>query len=626
MNDIPRQKLQELIATYSHSLCDEPQRCEALLRDFCGQYRREISVLIGALKEGVVKDLITSLGSITSPSTIPQAILLARLTKRLKDNLALTEEAADWGVQSWALALGVISSTEALGRHIHEVSPPEKPSQLLPLVETVYRFTDQTVPLRDLKLNFKKTFADTPPEPFWYKQETELLKEYIAKTDAKPILLTGYGSFGGTYLAEWAIKKAANELSEQMGVPEETVVIQITADLVGRGTKGLWVQIDQWIIEVWHRKLYRKLKQRFHDTFQQLLNHPIYELQKVIETDQSFGIVVRTPKFGAKVKFPVVELQGDIGSIDGRHERKSERTYEPRPRQEQLFRLLRNLAYALPSEPENGLAKFLSGIRNSGIPYRIVLLLDKINKISDLKYLDELFQIRGVFRVISIIDKYKYNRWTIDEQDRLFLERNFELVKCLPIWDESIAQKFCEHYFDLSKISNDNLFLDFSDGINFFCNGVPGEFLKIINKMRLPQYINESQDDQKQLTLPKDCEMIKQCQLAGKIERHLAKEWEVIMGDFLPTLFPNDIINEQKARARRFLNSLLKSFIMKNVHEITKEQFLNLFLEEFNVFLEEFNVDSSILEKFLPAICDRLISSLTEGKILEIVEARKQDE
>ncbi len=106
MNDLPRQKLQEIIVQYGRSLCDNPQRCEGLLRDFCGQHRKEISALVGAAREGIPAELLSS------QKTVPSEILLARLTKRLQDNLALAEEAARWAVESWALALGVISSAD----------------------------------------------------------------------------------------------------------------------------------------------------------------------------------------------------------------------------------------------------------------------------------------------------------------------------------------------------------------------------------------------------------------------------------------------------------------------------------------------------------------------------------
>ncbi len=102
MNDLPRQQLRKLIATYGRSLCNDPRQCEALLKDFChGQYRREISVLVGALKERVAADLLASQNS------EPHEVLLARLARRLHDNLALADDAALWAVESWALALGV---------------------------------------------------------------------------------------------------------------------------------------------------------------------------------------------------------------------------------------------------------------------------------------------------------------------------------------------------------------------------------------------------------------------------------------------------------------------------------------------------------------------------------------
>lgn len=106
MNNIPRQQLYQLIATYGHSLCDDPRRCEALLKDLCAQYRPEVSVLVGALKEKVAAELLAS------QKNVPQTVLLARLTKRIRENLALTEDAAKWAVESWALALGVIPNTD----------------------------------------------------------------------------------------------------------------------------------------------------------------------------------------------------------------------------------------------------------------------------------------------------------------------------------------------------------------------------------------------------------------------------------------------------------------------------------------------------------------------------------
>lgn len=106
MNDLPRQKLRELITKHGHALCDDPRLCEALLRDFCGQYRREIFILVSALKDGVANELLKSQNS------VPQGLVIARLSKRLQDDLGMTEESALWTVNSWDLALGVIAQPQ----------------------------------------------------------------------------------------------------------------------------------------------------------------------------------------------------------------------------------------------------------------------------------------------------------------------------------------------------------------------------------------------------------------------------------------------------------------------------------------------------------------------------------
>jgi Holliday junction DNA helicase RuvB len=99
--DIAREKLQQLIARFGHDLCNDARRCEALLRDVCADRKREIFVLVNAARERVGHDLLEL------SSGVPVDILLARLTKRLEENLGLPEPLARWGVESWAIALGV---------------------------------------------------------------------------------------------------------------------------------------------------------------------------------------------------------------------------------------------------------------------------------------------------------------------------------------------------------------------------------------------------------------------------------------------------------------------------------------------------------------------------------------
>lgn len=108
MNNQPRETLLYIIQTYGRQICDDPRRCEGLLLDLAGQHRREVKVLIAALQERAAADLMRVSDS------IPVSMLLAQLTTRLRDNVAMAEDAARWVVESWALALGVISEADPL--------------------------------------------------------------------------------------------------------------------------------------------------------------------------------------------------------------------------------------------------------------------------------------------------------------------------------------------------------------------------------------------------------------------------------------------------------------------------------------------------------------------------------
>jgi len=130
MNDAPRQTLRGLIARHGPGLCSDARRCEGLLRDLCGEHRREINILVGALRERVPLDLLAGRNS------APTGLLLSRLARRLEDQLALTADASRWAVDSWALALGIVSDVELgemKGRRDEaapprvEVTPPPAP-------------------------------------------------------------------------------------------------------------------------------------------------------------------------------------------------------------------------------------------------------------------------------------------------------------------------------------------------------------------------------------------------------------------------------------------------------------------------------------------------------------------
>lgn len=106
MNNFPRQTLRRILTKYGREICSDAGRCEALLNDLCGEYRREINVLVNALEERVPLDLLAA------AKTNPPELLFTKLEKRLEEQIAMTPEAARWAVHSWALALDVVTEAE----------------------------------------------------------------------------------------------------------------------------------------------------------------------------------------------------------------------------------------------------------------------------------------------------------------------------------------------------------------------------------------------------------------------------------------------------------------------------------------------------------------------------------
>jgi len=104
MNPIARQKLVELVARFGSDICDDPRRCEALLRDLCGdQHQREVFVLVAAVKIRAASELASG------ASGVPVEVLIGRLSDRLHNTLGFREDLARWSIESWAFALGTLT-------------------------------------------------------------------------------------------------------------------------------------------------------------------------------------------------------------------------------------------------------------------------------------------------------------------------------------------------------------------------------------------------------------------------------------------------------------------------------------------------------------------------------------
>jgi len=203
MNDLPRRKLVEIVAKHGREVVENPRRCQALLRDYAGAFRREISVLTMAVEERVPLDLLAG-------KTTPRQFLLGRLTRRLCDNLALSEQAARWAVNSWALALEIVSNDELKNIERQNAAPDTISTSAPPTAN---------VALPNQQAAENKTQITT--------NKPAIQKSFVVSAD-------GRGDFAS--IGE-AIKNAADNtrLLIRPGIYRESIVVDKNVELVGDG-------------------------------------------------------------------------------------------------------------------------------------------------------------------------------------------------------------------------------------------------------------------------------------------------------------------------------------------------------------------------------------------------------
>ncbi len=109
MNNEARKQLIEVVKRYGIKILDEPRKVEGLLKDFCGDCKKEIFSIVNALKERAGNDLMNSSKSNTVKITI------GRLSSKMQSDLGMSEEVAVWSIESIAIALGIMSEKEAIG-------------------------------------------------------------------------------------------------------------------------------------------------------------------------------------------------------------------------------------------------------------------------------------------------------------------------------------------------------------------------------------------------------------------------------------------------------------------------------------------------------------------------------
>lgn len=94
---VPRQ-LGEILIKHGRPPLTDPKLCENLLKDYCPEFKEEISLLVLGVKERVASDLLVS------QDGLQRDLLRALLVKRLRKAHTLNEGDARWIVESWMIA------------------------------------------------------------------------------------------------------------------------------------------------------------------------------------------------------------------------------------------------------------------------------------------------------------------------------------------------------------------------------------------------------------------------------------------------------------------------------------------------------------------------------------------
>ncbi|HEX8636172.1 MAG TPA: right-handed parallel beta-helix repeat-containing protein [Pyrinomonadaceae bacterium] len=234
MNNLPRQKLLEIVRRHGREIITEPRRCEGLMRDNFPAHRREIAVLNTALQERIPADLLES-----GKGLMPRAALLARLAARLHDEVAMEASAARWTVYTWAFALGVITPAELdnLERADAQTNEPASEPADAPTARTATRTTHRQAGISTAQPAHASpsdiaAHASSSPSP-----ANPVSPSTSPARQSFVVALDGNGDF--LTLTD-AVRRvpAGSRLLVRPGIYNEGLVIDKTLEIVGDGTLG----------------------------------------------------------------------------------------------------------------------------------------------------------------------------------------------------------------------------------------------------------------------------------------------------------------------------------------------------------------------------------------------------
>ena len=119
------QTLGEILIKHGLAPLTDAKLCENFLKDYCGAFKEEITLLVLAVRERVASDLLVS------QDGLQRDLLRGLLVKRLRKGRTLNEGDARWAVDSWARAIRALSRSESKPTSI-DLPPVSNPNPLKP--------------------------------------------------------------------------------------------------------------------------------------------------------------------------------------------------------------------------------------------------------------------------------------------------------------------------------------------------------------------------------------------------------------------------------------------------------------------------------------------------------------
>lgn len=133
MNEIILETLKGYVDKYSEDEVFNEKLCYSYLKDFCGEYKKELFMISSALKENIPQKL-KSISK--SKDTYLVKVEIEKLAKSLTENLGFSKEHSLWTVHTWAKALSIdlvdIEEDTLNKTVIEEVTYRQDDSKLVP--------------------------------------------------------------------------------------------------------------------------------------------------------------------------------------------------------------------------------------------------------------------------------------------------------------------------------------------------------------------------------------------------------------------------------------------------------------------------------------------------------------